>query len=450
MKDQKEFILQGDLKQVMWQTSWPAVVAIVLYGVNNFLDAIFVGRLINNEALAAVGMAYPLSQIVLGFGRLIGVGSSAALSIWLGANEKGKLYKLFGSFNVLCLFFSLAFTIPAYIFAHELLYLMGARGTIEVLATQYFRVTLIGSIFWIHGLAINMVVRGEGKMKKAAAMITVGLIIDILLKPIFISTFGWGVMGAAWATNVGMIVYSFLGLYYFASKKNSFETNWKSLSYDKVIGNSILKLGFPEMIFSIMNVLQSMIIFNALSQYGTADDISFYTVVNRFFLFLLTPLFGLMRGLQPVVGMNYGAGQHERAKKSLIIYTVTGILILSPFYLASLLFPAEVIGTMLPNTHIEIEQLNHFRIYLSTLPLLPITVLALSYFPAINNSKKASSLALLRQLVFYIPLMILLPMYFGISSIYWGSALIEITVVIITIIFIKMDFDAKKKEKELV
>jgi Na+-driven multidrug efflux pump len=92
MKDQKEFILQGNLRQVMWQTSWPAVVAIVLYGVNNFLDAIFVGHLIGNKALAAVGMAYPLSQITLGFGRLVGVGSSAALSIWLGSNEKEKLY----------------------------------------------------------------------------------------------------------------------------------------------------------------------------------------------------------------------------------------------------------------------------------------------------------------------------------------------------------------------
>jgi putative MATE family efflux protein len=445
MKDQKEFILKGNLRQVMWQTSWPAVVAIVLYGVNNFLDAIFVGHLIGNEALAAVGMAYPLSQITLGFGRLVGVGSSAALSIWLGSNEKEKLYHLLGSFNVLCLFFSLLFAIPAYVFADNLLHLMGAKGEIEILATQYFRATLIGSLFWIHGLAINMLIRGEGKMKTAAGMIAIGLVIDIILKPIFISTFGWGVVGAAWATNVGMIIYSFSGLYYFAKQKNSFQTNWKSLSYNASIGNRILKLGLPEMIFSVMSVLQSMVIFNALAEYGTANDISFYTVVNRFFLFLLTPLFGLMRGLQPVVGMNYGAGQDQRASKAFVIYTITGIVILSPFYVVSLLFPEYVISTMLPNTVLEWEQLYHFRIYLSTLPLLPITVLALSYFPAINSSKKASSLAILRQVVFYIPLMIVLPMYFGISSIYWGSALIEIAVAIITLFYIKLDSDSRKK-----
>ncbi len=418
MKDQKEFILKGNLRQVMWQTSWPAVVAIVLYGVNNFLDAIFVGHLIGNEALAAV---------------------------WLGSNEKEKLYHLLGSFNVLCLFFSLLFAIPAYVFADNLLHLMGAKGEIEILATQYFRATLIGSLFWIHGLAINMLIRGEGKMKTAAGMIAIGLVIDIILKPIFISTFGWGVVGAAWATNVGMIIYSFSGLYYFAKQKNSFQTNWKSLSYNASIGNRILKLGLPEMIFSVMSVLQSMVIFNALAEYGTANDISFYTVVNRFFLFLLTPLFGLMRGLQPVAGMNYGAGQDQRASKAFVIYTITGIVILSPFYLVSLLFPEYVISTMLPDTVLKWEQLYHFRIYLSILPLLPITVLALSYFPAINSSKKASSLAILRQVVFYIPLMIVLPMYFGISSIYWGSALIEIAVAIITLFYIKLDSNSRKK-----
>lgn len=445
MKDQKEFILNGDLKKVMWETSWPAVVAIVLYGVNNFLDAIFVGHLVSTEALAAVGMAYPLSQIVLGFGRLIGVGASAALSMWLGAGEKEKLYKLFGSFNMLCLGFSLLFMIPAYVFANELLALMGASGTIKIMAVDYFRITLIGTLFWVHGLAVNMLVRGEGKMKTAAGMIAIGLLIDIALKPVFIEVLGMGVSGAAWATNVGMIVYSLLGLYYFYSGKNSFTTNWKSLTYDAAIGKKIMKLGFPEMILSVMGVLQSMVIFNALADYGTASDISFYTVVNRFFLFLLTPLFGLMRGLQPVVGMNHGAGQHQRAKHSLVLYTLAGAAILVPFFIVSIVYPQAVLELMLPNTVITTEQLFHFRIYLSTLPLLPVTVLALSYFPAVNNSKKASMLALLRQVFLYIPLMILLPMYFGVASIYWGSAAIEITVVLITAYFIRLNFKAGKE-----
>ncbi|MGL6126273.1 MATE family efflux transporter [Chryseobacterium artocarpi] len=435
--DRKTFILEGDIKKVMWETSWPAVAAIVLYGINNFLDAIFVGYLINTQALAAVGLAYPLSQIVLGFGRLAGTGAGAAVSIWIGENNRDKLYRLFGSFNILCICFSILCTVPAYIYAHELMAMMGAKGNLQMIAVEYFRVTLIGAIFWIYGLALNMLVRAEGKMKTAAMMITVGLIIDIILKPVFISVFGWGVAGAAWATNCGMLIYSLLGFYYYAKGKSSFKTNWKSISYDKEIGKRILKLGLPEMILSVMGVVQSIIIFNAIAAYGTEKDISFFTILNRFFLFLLTPLFGLMRGLQPVVGINFGAGQFNRAGKFLKTYILAGVAILSPFFLVALIFPEELIGVMLPGYIVEYHQIIDFRLFFSVLPLLPVTVLALSYYPAVNQSKKASFLVFLRQVILYIPLMLILPHYFGIKSIYWGSALIELVVGIITLVLLK-------------
>jgi len=435
--DRKTFILKGDLKKVMWETSWPAVAAIVLYGINNFLDAIFVGYLINTKALAAVGMAFPLSQIVLGFGRLVGIGAGAAVSMWIGENKQDKLYNLFGSFNFLCIFFSLFCTIPAYIFAHELMAMMGAKGDLQTIAVEYFRVTLIGTIFWIYGLALNMLIRAEGKMKTAAMMIAVGLVIDIILKPIFISTFNMGVSGAAWATNCGMLIYSLLGFYYYAKGKSSFKTNRKSVSYNPEIGKRILKLGLPEMILSVMGVVQSIIIFNAIASYGTEDDISFFTVLNRFFLFLLTPLFGLMRGLQPVVGINFGAGQFERARKFLKTYILAGVAILSPFFLIALLFPQQLIGLMLPGYTVNASQIQDFRLFFSVLPLLPITVLALSYYPAVNDSKKASFLVFLRQLILYIPLMLILPYYFGVKSIYWGSALIEVIVGVTTFIILR-------------
>lgn len=444
--DRKTFILKGDLKKVMWETSWPAVAAIVLYGINNFLDAIFVGYLINTKALAAVGMAFPLSQIVLGFGRLVGIGAGAAVSIWIGENRYDQLYKLFGSFNFLCIFFSLICTVPAYIFANELMAMMGAKGELQAIAVEYFRVTLIGTIFWIYGLALNMLIRAEGKMKTAAVMIAIGLVIDIILKPIFISTLKMGVSGAAWATNCGMLIYSLLGFYYYAKGKSSFKTNWKSVSYHPEIGKRILKLGLPEMILSAMGVVQSIIIFNAIASYGTEDDISFFTVLNRFFLFLLTPLFGLMRGLQPVVGINFGAGQFERARNFLKTYIWAGIAILSPFFLIALIFPQQLIGLMLPGYVVNTSQIQDFRLFFSILPLLPITVLALSYYPAVNDSKKASFLVFLRQLILYIPLMLILPYYFGVKSIYWGSALIEVIVGVTTFIILRKGIAKSKMQ----
>jgi len=424
----------------MWQTSWPAVLAIVLYGLNNFLDAILVGHLMNSNALAAVGIAYPLSQITLGFGRLIGIGSSASISIWLGSGQQDKLYRIFGTVNVLSLLSSLFFSIPAYIFAEQLVHMMGARGEMAVLSAEYFRVTLLGSLFWIHGFSINMMIRGEGKMRTAAWMIGLGLGIDVLLKPIFISTLGWGVSGAAWATNIGMLMYSVLGLWHFSNGKSSFKTKWTSFAFDRVIALKILSLGLPEMIFTVMAVLQNLVVFNALSRFGSESDLVFYTVINRFYLFLLTPLFGLMRGLQPVAGMNYGAGQLLRARQSLLIFIGTGLLIVLPFWAVTICFPHQVLAAIIPDMAITAKLIYNLRVYMSVLPLLPVIVMALSYFPAINEGKKASMLAISRQAVFYLPLMFVLPMFFGTDSVYWGSAVIELVMTLITFVFLWRSF----------
>jgi putative MATE family efflux protein len=440
MDNRKEFILSMNLRKVMWQISWPAVAAIVLYGLNNFLDALLVGRLVGPQALAAVGLAYPLSQIVMGFGRLIGTGASAALSIWLGANDSEKLKQLFGNLNVLSIVCAALFAIPAYFFAENLLSLMGAKGELIPIATSYFRVTIIGSAFWIHGFSVNMLIRGEGKMKTAAWMIGAGLLIDIALKPIFIVVFNGGVAGAAWATNTAMFIYSAMGLIYFARNKSLFRDQWYSLKATHLVAKKIITLGFPEMLFSVMSVIQSMLILQAISRYGTQQDLLFYTIVNRFYLLLLTPLFGLMRGLQPVVGINFGARNFLRAQKSLFIAIAMGIIIVLPFWIIALFFPDILWSFMVPNVHLTAVNVQNLRIYLSILPFLPVIVMALAYFPAINQAKKASKLAILRQLFFYLPATLILPVFFGVNSIFWGSACIELLVIFITLLMLRASF----------
>lgn len=333
MRNEKEklLILNGDLKVILWRLSWPSVLAMVLYGLNSFLDGVFVGRLMNKEALAGVGIAYPLAQIMLGLGSLIGTGAGTALSIWIGANEKEKIQQMLGSINGMSILLSVLCCLPLYFLAQPLVHLMGGKGQVLVYGTAYFKVTIIGAVFWIHGLALNMVVRGEGKMKTAAWMIAIGLVLDVALKPLFIHTFNWGVEGAAWATNVGMLVYSLVGLWYFASGKASFTSRWNSIKIDKHIAIEILKLGVPGMILTIMTIVQSAVVLNAVSRYGTAADLPLYTTCNRILLFMMMPMIGLMRALQPVAGMNYGAGKIDRVIRSYWLFVLCGSCIIAPF-----------------------------------------------------------------------------------------------------------------------
>ncbi|AZA83638.1 MATE family efflux transporter [Chryseobacterium lactis] len=425
MEQQRQLILNGKMYKVMWQMSWPAVIAMVLYGLNNFLDGIFVGHLISNTALAAVGVAYPLAQFAQGFGTLIGTGVGSAVSIWIGADDKDKLNRAMGTVNFLTLLFSVAITIPCYIFAKELVYMMGGRGEILTLGTEYFRATILGSFFWIHGLALNMLIRAEGRMQTAAWMIAVGLIVDVALKPLFINTFGWGVSGAAWATNISMIIYMVLGVWYYASGKASFSTRFWSLKRDKIIIKEALSLGMPGFIMMVMIVIQNIVVFNVIAKYGKEVDVTFFTAVNRFYILLNTPLWGLMRALQPVSGMNFGAEKYERSIKAYRLFSFTGLVILIPFWFFVMYFPAGVLSVMIPNVTFTPNQLMDFRIYMSVLPALPFIFMAMVWFPSVENARPATVISILRQVVLYIPALLFIPMMYGIRSIYTISAVIE-------------------------
>lgn len=443
MEMQKQIILNEKLPKVMWQLSWPAVVAMVLYGMNNFLDGIFVGQLINNTALAAVGVAYPLAQFAQGFGSLIGTGVGSAISIWIGANNNKKLEECFGSVNYLAIFFSVLITVPCYLFANELVYMMGGRGEILRLGVEYFQATILGSFFWIYGLAINMIIRAEGRMKTAAWMIAVGLLVDVALKPVFIHTFGWGVTGAAWATNISMIIYSVLGVWYYARGKSSFKTKFWSIRKNKLIVKETLSLGMPGFIMMVMIVIQNIVVFNALSKYGNDMDITFFTAVNRFYILLNTPLWGLMRALQPVAGMNYGAKQYERSIKSYKLFSLTGLIILLPFWLFVMISPSNLMSLMIPEMIFSNTQLMDFRIYMSVLLALPFVFMAIVWFPAIEDAKPATIISILRQVVFYIPVLLIVPKFFGVSSIYMASAVID------WIIFVMIMYAVMRSAKKL-
>ncbi len=427
---QKQMILSDNLWKVMLRLSWPAIVAMVLYGLNSVFDAVFVGVHVGETALAGVSIAYPLSQMTLGIGSLIGVGAGSALSIALGANDKLTQERLLGNVNYLSLIVSVVYGIVAFFFAEHLIRLMGGQGEALVLGTQYFKVTAIGSVLWVYGLASNMVVRAEGKMKSAALVMGVGLAVNLLANYIFIVLMGFGVVGAAWGTNIGMLVYTILGLRYFSKGKASFDAYPLKIYRDKKIIKSIISMGMSSLIMSVMSLVQAVVVFNALSGFGTTSDIAFYGATYRIFMLMLTPLFGLMRALQPVAGINYGAGQNERVIKSVKVFIISGVVLMLPFWLALMIAPQGVLATMIPNTVFDATSIMNFRAFMLVLPILPAVFMSMTFFPSINKGNLASIMGILRQLILYVPVMLILPRLFGVQWVYFGSAAIDIVVAI--------------------
>ncbi|MBU5591582.1 MATE family efflux transporter [Clostridium sp. MSJ-4] len=443
---QKQFILSNNMWKVMFDLSWPAVIAMVLYGLNSVCDAIFVGRFIGETALAGVSVAYPLSQISVGIGSLIGVGAGSALSIALGSKDERVQKRLLGNVNYLSIITTAIYIVLGLIFSTQLVKVMGGEGEALVLGDRYFRITILGSLFWIYGLAGNMIVRAEGKMKSAAIMMGIGLVVNIIFNYILIVVFNLGVDGAAWGTNIGMFVYTFIGWIYFGKGYASFKSKVFSIYRDKDIIKSIFSLGISSFIMSFMNLVQAVIVFNALSKYGTVADIAFYGAVYRIFTFLLTPIFGLMRALQPVAGINYGAKQYERVISSFKVFLVTSTILTLPFWLISMISPNLILGLMLPDQPFIGTQLTYFRIYMAILPLLATIFMSMTFFPAIDKGKPAAIIGIVRQVVFYIPVMLILPKFVGVSGIYYGTFAIDVIIVLATIMMVKKEFNVLRSK----
>lgn len=421
---QKQYILTGNIWKVMANISWPAVIAMVLYGFNTVLDAIFVGQFVGETAVAGVSLAYPITQLSTGLGSLVGVGAGSLLSIALGANDKQTQRKLLGNVNTLALLATIVYMALAFVSAPQLVAFMGGAGEALALGVEYFRITVLGSLFWVYGLAANALAN------------------YILMGPL-----NMGVAGAAWGTNFGMLVYSVVSWVYFARKKATFETKVASLRFDGKIIKSILGLGASSFIMTVMSLVQAVVVFNALANYGTTADVAFYGVVYRVFQFCLTPIFGLMRALQPVLGINYGAGQYNRVIRAYKVFSVAALVLTLPFWIISLVAPGAILGLMLPGRAFAAAQLGSFRLYMSILPLLSFIFMAMTLFPSVDKGAPAALIGMARQLVLYVPVMLLVPRFLGVFGVYAGSVAIDTLIVLVTLLMVRREFYGLRRKK---
>ena len=405
--------------------SWPAILVMMLFGLNSVLDAVYIGQLIGEQALAGAVLAYPITQLTLGLGSLAGIGGGVALSIAIGRNDRDMMRCLPGTALAIAAVLSLGYALVGAGLAETLVRGMGARDELVAIAASYLRASALGGIGAIGGLTLNMLLRGEGKMKLAATYMAIGLLANIVLTPIFIVVFDWGVAGAAWATNLGGVVGGLLVWRRYALGRASYPVDARYVGLHPELRARIVKLGTPAMISSSMGLVQAVVVFNMLSRIGNEDDIAFFGAAWRVLIFMLTPLFGLMRAYQPVAGINYGAGHWPRIRQTYWTFVIAGAVMIIPVWALMSLFPEQTLALMLPDVIFSGADIHHFRVLLLVLPVLPIVFTALALLPAVEQPGKATLVSVTRQFVLYVPVILLLPKLMGISGIYYGSTAID-------------------------
>jgi putative MATE family efflux protein len=451
-QDARSNLLNGNVFKTMLSLSVPAILGMVVIGLYNFMDAVFVGRMVGPEAMTAVKVSYPFTLMNSGIATLIGTGSASVLSRAVGRKDQGTINQIMGNLIALIVLLSLIITAAGECFTTGLLSLSGAKGDILAQAERYLKVVFIGSLFVNFAQSANMVMRGEGKLKVAMGIMAAGAILNIALDPLLITLMGKenGVVGAALATVISQVLQAVFTLWYFRKKSENVKIHRVRIEGSLV--GPVLGVGVSAMLMQVMTMVQQTIMYNTVERWGGG---SWQTVLGACLslqAFSFIPLWGISQGFQPAIGTNYGAKQFDRVRSFTKVFMVAATVLALVFYLPIMLAPKGMLGMFITDEAICAQGAPMLRVLFSTYICYGVLILAITFFQAIGKAGAASAMALLRQVLLFLPLVVLLPTVFAVpvQGVFYAQMFTDLTVLLIGIVLLIKAFrNIRKEERSL-
>lgn len=407
---------------LMIRMALPGIMGTLLVSINAFVDAIYVGYFIDQNALSGISLILPLTIITTAVMAFIAFGCSSVLSRAIGSGNVLVQQKVYENLFLLSLIASVILIILGYFFCEQFIFWMGGRGAILNYGLVYYQMYVLGTFFNIFGMASNSLIRALGNVRQAMTFTGVAVILNIALVPLLISVAKMGITGAALASIIAMAVYTFLTTRYLLSDNVSFRLNVTKLNLDKDILMQIANVGFSAFMLQVASFVRQAIMFRAMANYGSDADLAFFAAVYRIFSFSVIPVFGLLQSLQPIVGINYGSGNYERSAQAVRVFRVGGIVLLTLLWIPTMLMPNVILSAMLPDRLISTQELLNFRFVFSVIPLLPLASSGIIYFQAIGRGKLSTVLSTGREIILFVPLILTIPCYYGVDGIYYSIA----------------------------
>lgn len=432
MDSKREELLTGSMGSLFIRLALPAVIGMVAIGLYQLVDAIFVGRMVGVDALGAVSLVYPLTLINNGIATLIGIGSASVLSRAIGAKDEVTKGKIFGNLAFWVAVLSIGSTVALYAFAAPLVSFMGADGeAMKTYAVDYLRVVALGSILVNFAQSSNMIIRGEGKMKEAMTIMGVGTVLNIVLDPLFIGPLGLGIKGAAWATVLSQLVMAAWSLCFFARGKAAAPIG--RIRHESTIMPSVLAVGVSAMAMQVMSLVQQTLLYKSIAHYGSGGDIAVVGSAMRLMAFSFIPVWGMSQGLQPIVGVNYGAGRLDRVRSAYSYFSVVSTIFCAVAWLAFVLAPRALLGMFMSDAALVTAGAPAVRTMLSMFFLSGVMIMSITLFQAVGKGGAAAALIFGRQLVLFAPIMLVLPLFLGLRGVMLAAPVTDVITGVLSI-----------------
>jgi putative MATE family efflux protein len=436
----REEILNLSIWTLFFKLAVPGIIGMLMYAIYIFIDAIFVGQWVGKEGLAAISIVYPLTLINMGISSFMGMGSASLLSRAIGAEDRETVSKILGNNTLFILVLSAVFTVIGFLFAEPLVRFVGGRGTILAYGTSYFRIVVLGSFFINFIGTTNMLIRAEGQIKKATIIISIGSILNMVLDPIFIKVLGMGIRGAAIATVLAMFVTAIVTLLYFLRGGSELSFDRKGFRFAPHLMRDISSVGVSSMAMQLMIVIQQIIIFKSVRFYGGGDELALVGATLNMLSFALIPLWGITLGLQPLIGMNFGAYKYPRVKESFNKFLLAASVFTLVVWAIFMVFPDRILSMYITDSALATSGANMFRIMMGAFFIQGFILLPATLFQSIGKGGTASFLLLAREILLFVPIVVVLPLFMGLNGIWLSIPLADALIAVLAIILFVIVF----------
>ncbi len=421
----------------------PASIGILVMSLNIIVDTIFVGNWIGSIAIAAINVVLPVSFFIAALGMAIGIGGSSIISRALGANDKEKALKSFGNQLSLTLLLTVILVVIGLAFVEQIIPRFGGKGGIYEPAKTYYTIVLYGVPFLALCMMGNNVIRAEGKPKFAMIAMIIPSVGNLILDYILIYVFDFGMAGAAWATTISYLLCFAYILWFFLSKNSELHINLSHFNLNKKITSEIASLGSVTLarqaVVSVIYLFMNNILFNL----GGESSVAVFGIIARIMMFALFPVLGITQGFLPIAGYNYGARNFSRVKETIntsIIYA-SGLAVVIFIFL--MVFTESIVSVFTKDQIVINQTVYAMKWVFLAVPIVSIQLIGSAYFQAIGKAVPALLLTLSRQGFFFLPLVLILPFFYGEFGVWISFALADFLSTILTAYFINREVRLK-------
>lgn len=433
----------GDMNipRLMLKYFIPAFIGVFVNALYNIVDRIFIGQGVGALALSGISVIFPVMLIMMAFGLLIGIGAGVLVSINMGKKDIDKAEHVLGNSFILMILVSGLITLIGFFVKGPMLRSFGATAETIGYANDYLNIILIGVIFQVVGFSLNSVIRSEGNAKIAMYSMIISAGTNLILDPIFIFVFGWGVKGAAFATVISMMVLAIWVFLHFKSSRAVIKLRPKYYKLETKVLLEIFAIGMSPFVMQIANSFVQGLLNKTLISFGGDLAVGAMGIINSVATLVVMSIVAINMASQPIVGFNYGARNPGRVKETLRIAIIASTVISIAAFGIIQTIPESIIK-LFESKNDQLLELGRFglRIAILAFPLVGFQVVAGNFFQSVGKAKIAMLLTLLRQVLFLIPFLLIFPSFFGLTGIWMSLPIADTMSAMIVIFFLSREW----------